>query len=67
MPNAWHKVMEPVHHTHPRCGVGQQATGIYQRAGTGGKPLCTECADLIQTDSDAEESESLGNCDSLDE
>lgn len=42
----WHKLMEPVHHDNPWCQVGQLAVGIYQRAGTGGKPLCQECARL---------------------
>ena len=58
MPMAWHKAMEPIHHTHPRCELGKQATGTYQRVGTGGKPLCAVCAELIQLDSDAEEHDS---------
>jgi len=55
--------MEPMHHTHPRCELGKQATGTYQRAGTGGKPLCAECAELIQLDSDSEEQDSGDNPD----
>lgn len=43
---AWHKVMEPVHHNNPDCAQGRETLGIYQRAGTGGKPLCQECARL---------------------
>jgi hypothetical protein len=43
---AWHKVMEPIHHNHPLCAVGQEALGVYLRKGPGGKPLCKECARL---------------------
>jgi hypothetical protein len=46
----WHKVMEPVHHTDPRCALGIASRGIYQRPGTGGKPLCEECARLSSAD-----------------
>jgi len=44
--DCWHKAMEPVHHSHLKCHAGQAARGKYHRTGTGGKPLCSECARL---------------------
>ena len=54
----WHKVMEPVHHSHPNCEAGQAARGKYHRTGTGGKPLCPECASLCARDDKESDSES---------
>jgi hypothetical protein len=42
----WHKTLEPVHHNNSKCKAGQDARGKYERSGTGGKPLCPECARL---------------------
>ncbi len=48
----WHKALELVHHNNSRCKAGQEARGKYERSGTGGKPLCSECARLNELDAE---------------
>jgi hypothetical protein len=42
----WHSAKETVHHDNTECRAGNDIAGEDLRPGTGGKPLCGECADL---------------------
>lgn len=42
----WHSVKQPRHHDNTNCTEGNNIEKENLRAGTGGKPLCTHCADL---------------------
>lgn len=42
----WHSINQPVHHDNTDCNAGNNIETEYRRDGTGGKPLCKECADL---------------------
>jgi hypothetical protein len=44
----FHTVAQRVHHRHHGCGSGRSITPDQIRAGTGGKELCPECADLAK-------------------
>lgn len=43
---AWHSIKQPVHHNDSDCNVGNNIEHENVRPGTGGKPLCKECARL---------------------
>ena len=40
----WHSTKEAVHHDNTTCGPGGQITPANKQSGTGGKPLCQDCA-----------------------
>ena len=42
----WHSVKENHHHDNTRCGPGSEIPGHNRVAGSGGKPLCRDCAQL---------------------
>jgi hypothetical protein len=42
----WHSVKQPHHHNNTNCNTGNNIERENLRSGTGGKPLCKECADL---------------------
>jgi hypothetical protein len=42
----WHSVKSGVHHNNTACTTGNNIEIINLRSGTGGKPLCKDCADL---------------------
>ncbi|HEY1294691.1 MAG TPA: hypothetical protein VGJ60_16560 [Chloroflexota bacterium] len=42
----WHSVLQYVHHDNTNCNTGNNIERENLRQGTGGKPLCRECADL---------------------
>ena len=42
----WHSIKQPVHHNNTECNTGNNIEEENRREGTGGKPLCEECADL---------------------
>lgn len=44
----WHSVKQPVHHNNTNCNTGNNIEKENRRDGTGGKPLCEECARLNQ-------------------
>jgi len=46
--NPWHSVLPTahVHHNNTRCTVGNNIEAYNRRAGTGGKPLCSQCRGL---------------------
>ncbi len=44
--NPWHSIKEPHHHNNTTCGPGSQIPPQNKVQGTGGKPLCKDCADL---------------------
>ena len=48
MPKAypWHSIKSPVHHNNTARNTGNNIERENLRSGTGGKPLCAECADL---------------------
>ncbi len=48
MPQApsWHSALESVHHNNTTCRAGDDIKPENLRLGTGGKPLCPECARL---------------------
>lgn len=48
MPKAspWHSIKAPVHHNNTSCNTGNNIERENLRSGTGGKPLCQECANL---------------------
>jgi hypothetical protein len=50
MPKAypWNSVKEPHHHDNTKCGPGSEIPAHNRVAGTGGKPLCKDCAKLNQ-------------------
>jgi hypothetical protein len=42
----WHSIKAGVHHNNTECNTGNNIQPEYRRPGTGGKPLCGECARL---------------------
>jgi hypothetical protein len=42
----WHSIKERVHHDNTRCKAANSIEIENLRPGTGGKPLCSECAEL---------------------
>lgn len=44
----WHSIKSGVHHVCSNCNTGNNIERENLRQGTGGKPLCAECADLIR-------------------
>ena len=44
----WNIVGDPNHHSHSGCAEGRDFKPTDYRPGTGGKPLCPECAHLIE-------------------
>ncbi len=42
----WHSIKQPVHHNNTNCNTGNNIEKENHRDGTGGKPLCEECARL---------------------
>ena len=40
----WHSILQPVHHNNTNCNTGNNIERENLRPGTGGKPLCQECA-----------------------
>lgn len=42
----WHSYREYVHHDNTRCGPGSEIPAHNRVQGTGGKPLCQDCAKL---------------------
>lgn len=44
--SAFHSVKEQVHHNNNKCTEGNNIEKENRRDGTGGKPLCSHCADL---------------------
>ena len=40
----WHSIKQYVHHNDTNCSAGREVERESRRAGTGGKPLCLECA-----------------------
>lgn len=40
----WHSVKQSVYHNNSECNTGNNIEPENLRAGTGGKPLCDECA-----------------------
>lgn len=42
----WHSIKSDVHHNHTHCNTGNNIESENRREGTGGKPLCSECAEL---------------------
>lgn len=44
--SAWHSIKQYVHHDNTSCNTGNNIETENRRSGTGGKPLCSECARL---------------------
>jgi hypothetical protein len=44
--SAWHSIKQSVHHDNTSCKTGNNIESENRRSGTGGKPLCAECAEL---------------------
>jgi len=42
----WHSIKQNVHHNNTECNTGKNIERENVRSGTGGKPLCQECAKL---------------------
>ena len=42
----WHSIKDDVHHNNTDCNTGYSIRPDVRREGTGGKPLCQECAGL---------------------
>jgi hypothetical protein len=42
----WHSILSGVHHDNTDCNTGNNIETENLRSGTGGKPLCRECAGL---------------------
>lgn len=42
----WHSIKQSVHHDNTNCNTGNNIERENLRQGTGGKPLCKECAGL---------------------
>lgn len=42
----WHSILSGVHHNDTNCNTGNNIERENLRQGTGGKPLCRECANL---------------------
>jgi hypothetical protein len=45
----WHSAKEDHHHDNTKCRPGSEILQHNRIAGTGGKPLCKECAKLDYT------------------
>ena len=45
---AWHSTKSDVHHASKRCTTGNNIEKENHKGGTGGKPLCKECARLLK-------------------
>ncbi len=45
----WHSIKQSVHHDNTECNTGNNIESENLRQGTGGKPLCQECARLDRT------------------
>lgn len=45
-PPNWHSIKQTVHHNNSECNTGNNIERENRRSGTGGKPLCAECAAL---------------------
>lgn len=43
---AWHSIKQMMHHNNTNCNTGNNIETENRRSGTGGKPLCKECAQL---------------------
>ena len=43
---AWYSVKQQVHHNNDKCTEGNNIERVNRQSGTGGKPLCSHCADL---------------------
>jgi hypothetical protein len=45
----WHSLVQNVHHTHNACADAKRVDALVgaRREGTGSRPLCPECAQLI--------------------
>lgn len=46
----WHSVKQGVHHDNTECNTGNNIESENYRMGTGGKPLCIECARINQAE-----------------
>jgi hypothetical protein len=44
--SAWHSEKSDVHHNNTNCNTGNNIEKENLKPGTGGKPLCSECAKL---------------------
>ena len=44
--SAWHSTKQNVHHNNTECNTGNNIEKENLQSGTGGKPLCGECAGL---------------------
>jgi hypothetical protein len=44
----WHSAKQPKHHENTNCNSGNNIERENFRWGTGGKPLCDECARLAR-------------------
>lgn len=42
----WHSIKQPHYHNDTDCNAGNNIERENLRTGTGGKPLCKECASL---------------------
>ena len=42
----WHSIKQPVYHDNTNCNTGNNIEKENLRQGTGGHPLCKECAAL---------------------
>jgi hypothetical protein len=42
----WYSEKENHHHDNTKCGPGSEIPAHNRKAGTGGKPLCKDCAKL---------------------
>jgi hypothetical protein len=43
---AWNSIKENHHHDNTKCGPGSEIPSHNRQSGTGGKPLCKDCAKL---------------------
>jgi len=46
--NTWHSTVSQVHHNNDHCQSGHRIQSPNHASGTGGKPLCGECASLAR-------------------
>ena len=46
--SSWYSILADVHHNNTDCNTGNNIEGENRREGTGGKPLCAECASLAR-------------------
>jgi hypothetical protein len=44
--NPWHSIYQDHHHNNSKCGPGSEIPEHNRKDGTGGKPLCADCASL---------------------